>query len=175
MDKDVIAKRYTAAIYDIAKTIGNVEEVRETLNLLTDKYTEEEDFRNFLLNPVVTKKEKEKYLKETFDFISENAFRIVNYMVYKERVEFIPLIRDQYTEMYYKGKGRLPIIGIFAKELSESQKERLKKKLEQKYGKKIVLNLETDESIIGGGIIKVGSVVINGSLKHQIEDMKRMF
>ena len=47
--------------------------------------------------------------------------------------------------------------------------------LEKKYGKKIVLNLEIDENILGGGIIKVGSNVINGSLKHQIEDMKRMF
>ena len=115
------------------------------------------------------------FLRKTFDFISEDALKVVNYMVSKDRIEFIPLIREKYFELYYKGKGRLPVVGIFTKELSESQKNKLTEKLEKKYGKKIVLNLEIDENILGGGIIKVGSNVINGSLKHQIEDMKRMF
>ena len=75
----------------------------------------------------------------------------------------------------YKEESKLPVVAIFTKELSEAQKEKLIKKLEKKYGKKIVLNLEIDESIIGGGIIKVGNDVINGSIKHQIEDMKRIF
>ena len=114
-------------------------------------------------------------MRKTFDFISEDALKVVNYMVSKDRIEFIPLIREKYFELYYKGKGRLPVVGIFTKELSESQKNKLTEKLEKKYGKKIVLNLEIDENILGGGIIKVGSNVINGSLKHQIEDMKRMF
>ncbi|MBP6126555.1 MAG: ATP synthase F1 subunit delta [Leptotrichiaceae bacterium] len=175
MDKNGIAKRYAVAIYDIAKSMSNIEEIRETLNLLVEKYKEEEDFKNFLLNPIVTVDEKESFLRKTFDFISEDALKVVNYMVSKDRIEFIPLIREKYFELYYKGKGRLPVVGIFTKELSESQKNKLTEKLEKKYGKKIVLNLEIDENILGGGIIKVGSNVINGSLKHQIEDMKRMF
>ena len=69
----------------------------------------------------------------------------------------------------------MPVIAVFAKELSESQKNKLIKKLEEKYRKKIVLNLEVDESIIGGGILKIGNKVINGSIKYQLEDMKRMF
>ncbi len=175
MDKNGIAERYAVAIYDIAKSVSNTEEVRETLNLITEKYREEDEFKSFLLNPIVTTEEKEAFLKRTFDFISEDALKIVNYMVNKERIEFIPLIREKYLELYYKGKGKLPVVAIFAKELSECQKERLIAKLEKKYGKKVVLNLEVDENIIGGGIIKVGNNVINGSLKHQIEDMKRLF
>ena len=69
----------------------------------------------------------------------------------------------------------MPVIAVFVKELSESQKNKLIKKLEEKYRKKIVLNLEVDESIIGGGILKIGNKVINGSIKYHLEDMKRMF
>ena len=67
------------------------------------------------------------------------------------------------------------INSILSDDFSVEKTEKLIKKLEKKYGKKIVLNLEIDESIIGGGIIKVGNDVINGSIKHQIEDMKRIF
>ena len=175
MDKNGIAERYAVAIYDIAKSMSNMEEVRETLNLVVEKYEEEEDFKTFLLNSTITVEEKEIFLKKTFDFISEDALKIVNYMISKERITFIPLIRKKYLELYYKGKSKLPVIGIFAKELSDYQKEKLIEKLEKKYGKKVVLNLEIDESIIGGGLIKIGSNVINGSLKHQIEKMKRLF
>ena len=93
----------------------------------------------------------------------------------KDRIEYISLIRNNFLNEVYKEEGKLPVIAVFAKELSESQKNKLIKKLEEKYRKKIVLNLEVDESIIGGGILKIGNKVINGSIKHQLEDMKRMF
>ena len=48
-------------------------------------------------------------------------------------------------------------------------------KLEGKYNKKIALNLSVDKNLIGGGIIKVGNQVIDGSIKNQIENMKKIF
>lgn len=175
MDNNMIAQRYATAIYDIAKENNRQDEIREVLNLLTEKYNEDENFRNFLSNPVVTIEEKEQFLKKAFSFINPESFNIINYLVSKDRMNYISLIRDNYVSYLYKEESKLPVVAIFTKELSEVQKEKLIKKLEKKYGKKIVLNLEIDESIIGGGIIKVGNDVINGSIKHQIEDMKRIF
>ena len=175
MDNNMIAQRYATAIYEIAKENNKQDEIREILNLLTEKYNEDENFRNFLCNPIVTIEEKEKFLKKAFSFINPESFNIINYLVSKDRMNYISLIRDNYVSFLYKEERKLPVVAIFTKELSEAQKEKLIKKLEKKYGKKIVLNLEIDESIIGGGIIKVGNDVINGSIKHQIEDMKRIF
>jgi len=47
--------------------------------------------------------------------------------------------------------------------------------VEEKYKKKIVLNLSVDEELIGGGIIKIGNKVIDGSIKSQIENIKKIF
>lgn len=175
VDNNMIAQRYATAIYEIAKENNKQDEIREILNLLTEKYNEDENFRNFLSNPIVTTEEKEKFLKKAFSFINPESFNIINYLVSKDRMNYISLIRDNYVSFLYKEESKLPVVAIFTKELSKAQKEKLIKKLEKKYGKKIVLNLEIDESIIGGGIIKVGNDVINGSIKHQIEDMKRIF
>ncbi len=175
MDNNMVAQRYATAIYEIAKENNKQDEIREILNLLTEKYNEDENFRNFLSNPIVTTEEKEKFLKKAFSFINPESFNIINYLVSKDRMNYISLIRDNYVSFLYKEESKLPVVAIFTKELSKAQKEKLIKKLEKKYGKKIVLNLEIDESIIGGGIIKVGNDVINGSIKHQIEDMKRIF
>ena len=175
MDKNVIAKRYAVAIFETAKAKGNIDEIRESLNILNSKYLEEEDIKIFFTNPIITNEEKKVFLNKMFPFLGEDAQNVLNYVVSNDIIEYISLIRIIFLNEVYKEEGKLPVIAVFAKELSESQKNKLIKKLEEKYRKKIVLNLEVDESIIGGGILKIGNKVINGSIKYQLEDMKRMF
>ena len=175
MDKEAIAKRYASAIYDIAESSDKIGEIREALNILAENYNEDEEFKVFLLDPSIKYDEKVKYLHKSFDFISEDAFKIINYLVKKGRVSLADKIKDSYLKIYYEKNNKLPVNATFVKELSENQREALIKKLEGKYNKKIVLNLSVDENLIGGGIIKVGNQVIDGSIKNQIENMKKIF
>ena len=93
----------------------------------------------------------------------------------KYKIYLFQFLSLYFLKLYYEENNKLPITAIFAKELSETQREQLIKKLENKYGKKIVLNLKVDKEIIGGGILKIGNEVINGSIKNQIEEIKKNF
>ena len=84
-------------------------------------------------------------------------------------------IKEYFLKLYYEENNKLPITAIFAKELSEKQRDLLVQKLEKKYGKKVVLDLEIDKEIIGGGILRIGNEVIDGSIKNQIEEIKKNF
>ena len=64
MDKNVIAKRYAVAIFETAKAKGNIDEIREALNILNSKYLEEEDIKIFFTNPIITNEEKKVFLKK---------------------------------------------------------------------------------------------------------------
>ena len=175
MDKEAIAKRYASAIYDIAESSDKIGEIREALNILAENYNEDEEFKVFLLDPSIKYDEKVKYLHESFDFISEDAFKIINYLVKKGRVSLAEKIKDSYLKIYYEKNNKILVNATFTKELSDNQREALMKKLEEKYKKKIVLNLSVDEELIGGGIIKIGNKVIDGSIKSQIENIKKIF
>ena len=175
MDKEAIAKRYASAIYDIAESSDKIGEIREALNILAENYNEDEEFKVFLLDPSIKYDEKVKYLHKSFDFISEDAFKIINYLVKKGRVSLAEKIRDSYLKIYYEKNNKILVNATFTKELSDNQRETLMKKLEEKYKKKIVLNLSVDEELIGGGIIKIGNKVIDGSIKSQIENIKKIF
>ncbi len=175
MDKEAIAKRYASAIYDIAESSDKIGEIREALNILAENYNEDEEFKVFLLDPSIKYDEKVKYLHKSFDFISEDAFKIINYLVKKGRVPLAEKIKDSYLKIYYEKNNKILVNATFTKELSDNQREALMKKLEEKYKKKIVLNLSVDEELIGGGIIKIGNKVIDGSIKSQIEDIKKIF
>ena len=175
MDKEAIAKRYATAIYDIAESSGKIGEIREALNILAENYREDEDFKLFLLDPSIKYDKKVEYLHKSFDFISEDAFKIINYLVKKGRVSLAEKIKDSYLKIYYEKNNKILVNATFTKELSDNQREALMKKLEEKYKKKIVLNLSVDEELIGGGIIKIGNKVIDGSIKSQIENIKKIF
>ena len=175
MDKEAIAKRYASAIYDIAESSDKIGEIREALNILAENYNEDEEFKVFLLDPSIKYDEKVEYLHKSFDFISEDAFKIINYLVKKGRVSLAEKIRDSYLKIYYEKNNKILVNATFTKELSDNQREALMKKLEEKYKKKIVLNLSVDEELIGGGIIKIGNKVIDGSIKNQIENTKKIF
>lgn len=175
MDKEAIAKRYASAIYDIAESSDKIGEIREALNILAENYNEDEEFKVFLLDPSIKYDEKVEYLHKSFNFISEDAFKIINYLVKKGRVSLAEKIRDSYLKIYYEKNNKILVNATFTKELSDNQRETLMKKLEEKYKKKIVLNLSVDEELIGGGIIKIGNKVIDGSIKSQIENIKKIF
>ena len=175
MDKEAIAKRYASAIYDIAESSDKIGEIREALNILAENYNEDEEFKVFLLDPSIKYDEKVKYLHKSFDFISEDAFKIINYLVKKGRVSLAEKIRDSYLKIYYEKNNKILVNATFTKELSDNQRKALMKKLEEKYKKKIVLNLSVDEELIGGGIIKIGNKVIDGSITSQIENIKKIF
>ena len=175
MANDEIAKRYASAIYNIAKSSDSVNEVREVLNILMENYEEGEEFRRILEDPLKKFSEKEKFLEKSFDHISKESLGVIKYIVKKQRLSLIGEIKDYFLKLYYDENNKLPVIAIFAKELSEKQREQLVQKLEKKYNKKIVLNVKVDKEIIGGGILKIGNEVINGSIKNQIEEIKKNF
>lgn len=64
--EDEIAKTYAQAIYDVAKSSNKIDEIREVLNILMEKYSEEEQFRRILENPMIKISEKEEFLQKIF-------------------------------------------------------------------------------------------------------------
>ena len=173
--EDEIAKTYAQAIYDVAKSSNKIDEIREVLNILMEKYSEEEQFRRILENPMIKISEKEEFLQKSFSFASAESIKVIKYIVKKDRLSSVAKIKAKFLEIYYKENDKLPVTAIFAKKLSNDQEKRLTEKLEKKYDKKVVLNLVVDKSIIGGGIIKVNAEIIDGSIKNQISDMKKVF
>ena len=71
--------------------------------------------------------------------------------------------------------NEISVTATFPKEINEEQRKKLLQKLENKTGKKVVLDIKIDDSIIGGGIVRINDDVIDGSIKRQMENIKNTF
>ena len=175
MQEADVAKRYAEAIYKVSKEKNQVSEVYEALNLVMELYENNPDFKNFMLHPLIEKKEKKDFINKILSGLEEQALEITDYLIDKQRMELIRSIVSEYLKIYYFENNEIEVKGIFSKALSDTQYSLLKEKLEKKVGKKVDLKITVDENIIGGGIIKIEDEIIDGSIKRQIENIKNNF
>ena len=167
-----IGRRYADAIYEISDERNQIKEVYELLNTVMVLYKTDIDFKNFITSPLINFEEKVSILKEIFSDIKEGNLEILFYILKKNRIEAIREIVAEFLKIHYRKNKILDVKAIFTRELSEEQREKLISKLSQKTGKEINLQVMVDKSILGGGIIKIGDKVIDGSIRRDLENWK---
>ena len=173
MDSINVSKRYALAIYDFATENDEVFEVFEVLNLLLEHIKNDEDFKKFLKDPVIDKEEKKKLINHIYSDVNKQSLKILDYLVDKDRLLHIKEIYEEYSKIYYEKHKKLIVTAIFPKELTEAQKEKLTQNLKKLKGKDVVIHYRIDESLIGGGLIRINDEVIDGSIKTQLNSIKR--
>ena len=173
MDSINVSKRYALAIYDFATENDEVFEVFEVLNLLLEYIKNDEDFKKFLKYPVIDKEEKKKLINHIYSDVNKQSLKILDYLVDKDRLLHIKEIYEEYSKIYYEKHKKLIVTAIFPKELTEAQKEKLTQNLKKLKGKDVVIHYRIDESLIGGGLIRINDEVIDGSIKTQLNSIKR--
>ncbi|MGL5377507.1 MAG: ATP synthase F1 subunit delta [Cetobacterium sp.] len=165
-----IGKRYAEAIYNVAEQKNEVKSIYEVLNSVMELFKTDVDFKNFITHPLIKENEKKEILKKVFSDSNE-GLEILFYILEKGRISEIREIVAEYIKLDYAKNRILNVEATFALSLTEEQKEKLSKNLENKTGKKIKLVVKVDKSLIGGGIIKIGDEVIDGSIRKQLETL----
>ncbi len=175
MKETGVAIRYALAIYDIAVENNKVLEINETLDSLLNLYEKDKEFKNLMLHPLIKREEKKKIANGVFSDADETSKNIIDYLIDKDRMSIIRFIATEYLKIYYKENNEISVTATFPKEINEEQRKKLLQKLENKTRKKVVLDIKIDNSIIGGGIVRINDDVIDGSIKRQMENIKNTF
>lgn len=173
MIKSQIGRRYSKAIFDIAEEKNQVKEIYELLNSAMILYRNDKEFKNFIRNPLISNKQKKIVLNEIFGKDNNENLNILLYILDKGRINCIKYIVSEYLKIHYRKNKILDVKATFTKELNEEQKKKLIDKLFQKTGKEINLEIKIDKNILGGGIIKIGDKIIDGSIRRELDNWKR--
>ena len=173
MIKSQVGRRYSKAIFDIAEEKNQVKEIYELLNSAMVLYRTDKEFKNFIRNPLISNEEKKFVLNEIFGKDNSDNLNILLYILDKGRINCIKYIVAEYLKIYYRKNRILDVRATFTKELTEEQKKKLIDKLSQKTGKEINLEIKIDKNILGGGIIRIGDKIIDGSIRRELDNWKR--
>ena len=173
MIKSQVGRRYSKAIFEIAEEKNQVKEIYEMLNSAMVLYRTDKEFKNFILNPLIDSEQKKSVLNKIFGKDNSENLNILLYILDKGRMNCIKYIVAEYLKIYYKKNRILDVRATFTKELTDEQKKKLINKLSQKTGKEINLEIKIDKNILGGGIIRIGDKIIDGSIRRELDNWKR--
>ncbi|NOY86708.1 MAG: ATP synthase F1 subunit delta [Deltaproteobacteria bacterium] len=170
----VLARRYARAIMDLATEKGLVGEIGEDLKNIASLFTTSPDLENVFSDPTVPHAAKEKVLNSIFEKINvrELAGRFVSVLLEKNRIDGIGEIAEAYQHLYDLEENRIRARVVVAAPLGDRDTKRVHDALSKLSGKEIVLQVEVDESIVGGMVAYVGGRVYDGSISNQLQQIK---
>ena len=170
---EFLDRRYALALYDICVEKGNVEQVLLEFKTIIEDMMSNEDLVKLIKHPHISKAAKIRIFKEIFGGkITDELFNFFIVLVEKERILFVKEKYEQFRLIHLERTNTIIAKVKTVVPLDSLQKQALKDKLEDKYKKTVILEEEIDKSIIGGIIVRVGSDVIDNSIKNKLKEMK---
>jgi F-type H+-transporting ATPase subunit delta len=169
-----IARPYAQALFDLAKSENAVDAVEQGLQSIARLSGESPDFARFLASPVISADEKavaiDRIIADSKPHqIVANLLRVV---ARNGRLFALPAVIKAYRELSATARGEVTADVTSATPLSSAQLQNLADTLKARVGKTVTLNEHVDPSLIGGLVVKVGSQMIDSSLKTKLSAMK---
>lgn len=162
-----IAERYARALFDVAgKSRDQIEaDLLSLAAAMKDSAT-----AKALANPLLSKQQLEKALAAALDKLraSDATRKFIALLSEKKRIAVLPEISAIFSTLAAAARGELHAELISAAPLSAKEVENVRARLAKAYGKDIVLETRQDASLLGGVIIKIGSVQLDASLAGKL-------
>jgi len=165
-----IAARYAQAIFEIAKENSAVPRLEGNVDALATALDDSAELRDLITSPVYSREAQGGAITavaKAMD-LSPVMGRALGLMAEKRRLFVLPQLVTQLRAMIAEDKGEVTAEVVSAKALTQAQQTKLAAALKASVGKDVKINATVDDSIIGGLIVKVGSKMIDSSIRSKL-------
>ncbi len=169
-----VAKRYAVALFDAAVKQDVTEQVHDDMTSFVDLLIQNRDFTGFLKSPEILKEAKKQLVVDVLSDRSAGLFvKFILLLIDKKRLKHILEIADAYRQLFEQLQGILEAKVVTAIPLDADLEQRTVEMLELETGKTIRLSKTVDAEIVGGMIIIIEDEIIDGSIRHQLDKIKK--
>ncbi|MCF8042357.1 MAG: ATP synthase F1 subunit delta [Desulfarculaceae bacterium] len=170
----IVAKRYARALLEIGKEDGNLDQYGKELAEVSDLFAASPELEQVLASPAIDFEDRSKLLNTFLDKlglspIANNFFRL---LMDRGRIAATSDISRVYTRQLDEEKGITRAEVSTAAALSDEEISRLKEVLTKLAGSDVVVEVKEDSSLIGGVRAQIGDLVLDGTVKTQLETLK---
>lgn len=169
-----IAARYATAIFEIAQEAKRLPKLEASLDELSSALDVSADLRDVITSPVISRADQAKAMTAISEHLKlvPALSRGLGLMAQNRRLFVLPQLIVQLRALIAEHKGEVTADVISAKAMTKAQSEKLAKTLKANIGKDVKINATVDESLIGGLIVKVGSKMIDTSIRSKLSSLQ---
>jgi len=174
MRSPAAARRYARALFSLARDEGRVDAVRAELDDLSQLFEENTELRQAIFRPLHPGVERRAVLQAVCQRLGSSITvrNFCAFLVDQRRVIDLEAICQAYLQLADAAAGRTHARVVSASPLRDEQRERLRRALSARTGQQVEFEESVDTSLLGGAVATVGSLVFDGSLRTQLEQLR---
>jgi len=168
-----LSGRYALALFELARDRKQLDSVAESLGALKAALRESEDFRNLTNSPVVGREAAVKTVAALaaqmgLDPLTANFLGV---LAQARRLPQLGAAIRAFETLLSQHKGETRAEVISAHPLTKTQVTALSKSLKTRVGRDVSVDLKVDPAILGGLVVKIGSQMIDGSIRTRLNTL----
>ena len=169
-----LAKRYAAALFDLADERRILDEAAANLRQLKAMVTESVELSRLIRSPILSREEQGKAVvalaeRAGFAPLVRDFLAVV---ARNRRLFAVPAMIEAYLENLAERRGEVTAEVAAAQALSATQIDLLREQLRRSVGRQVAIDVRVDPGLIGGMIVKVGSRMIDGSIRSKLQRLQ---
>ncbi len=165
---------YSQSLFELAQENSVLNEIEFQAKSLYSVIKESRDFSTFIKDPTFKQDKQLEIFSAIFEKVKFNSLfiKFIKFLIHNRRIFFLKKILNDFISYCSIQRGEVRAELVSSKKLDNSQIEKIKEEMTKDFNSKINLSYKVDESLLAGVKIKIGSIMIDNSLKNKLIKIK---
>ncbi len=175
MSATTIARRYAEAMADVATEHDMVDQIDGELRTFAEMLRQSRELVDVFASPVLPQQDKSNVLEAIIARARPGNYtaNLLRAMLSNGRLPLVNEVYEQYRRIINKRRNIVVAEVTSAQPLDATQQAQLSQRLEAMTGKRVEFQFKTDAALIGGVVTRIGSVVYDGSVRTQLQEIEQ--
>lgn len=168
-----LSGRYATALFELARDAKAIDPVEASLGRVRGALEQSPDFARLTTSPIVSRSDAAKAVATAAEAIDVDDLtaRFLGVLAENRRLAQLPAIIRAFRMLAASHRGETSAEVISAHPLTDDQVDALKQQLRTRIGSDVAVDLSVDPSLLGGLVVKIGSQMIDSSIKTRLNSL----
>jgi F-type H+-transporting ATPase subunit delta len=173
MARDELIHGYAEALFNVVRAEGELDRVEDELYRFGKLLESNHELKQALSDQSLDRAQRSKVLEELLsDKVSPHTLGLLTFIVGQGRARQLPQILEEVSELAAEARNSVVAEVRSAVPLDNDQRKKLANALSKATGKNVEVKVLVDPTVVGGVVAKVGDTVIDGSIKHRLDQLR---
>ena len=164
---------YGEALFSLAEELGETENVKSDIGTLQAVINASPEYLKMLDSPALSREERLSLIDGSLSSLNKSLVNTAKLLTERRLAHTLPKVLAHFVKAYERSRGIEHVEVISAIPLSESQKARLKSKLEGITKKQIIISNTHDPALLGGMKLRYMGLELDGSIKTKLDSFEK--
>lgn len=165
--------RYATALFGLAQQQGQLIAVESSLKTLSQGIAESADLAALVKSPLIGRADAARTIAALVSVLGLDPLtaNFLGVLAQNRRLGDLPAIIRAFRELAARSRGETNAEVVSAHPLDDSQVDALRQQLRHRVGRDVAIDLKVDPSLLGGLVVKIGSQMIDSSIKTRLNTL----